>query len=122
MIIILININNLFLIFSIYFQDAFLAGQHFAKHYPASMKRIDKLRKESTENNKDNNTVNVTNFIDNDKDNNVPIEHESKNKNQLQYQIAKEKAAAKIFPLNLISNKFKAKDPNVLKGKLILYN
>ena len=86
----------------IYFQDAFLAGQHFAKHYPASMKRIDKLRKESTESNGDNNIaddVNSTNSIA--KDNNISIEHESKNENQLQLQIAEEKAAAKIFPLNL---------------------
>jgi len=34
-----------------------LAGQHFAKHYPASMKRVDKLRKESNE---DNNTTGDT--------------------------------------------------------------
>ncbi|XP_046748360.1 protein ABHD18 isoform X3 [Diprion similis] len=29
--------------------DAFLAGQHFAKHYPESMNRMDKLKKEATD-------------------------------------------------------------------------
>lgn len=90
------------------------------------MKRINKLRKESEENCKDNNIVdmkNDTNSINNNSDNNISAKYESKNENsQLQRQIAEEKAAAKIFPLNLISNKFKPKDPNTLKGKLILYN
>ncbi|KAL6428395.1 protein ABHD18 isoform X2 [Cataglyphis hispanica] len=100
--------------------DAFLAGQHFVKHYPASMKRVDKLRKESEEDYKDNNTLgdmkNGTNSINNNSNNNISAKYESKNEsNQLQQQIAEEKAAAKIFPLNLISNKFKPKDPNTLK-------
>ncbi|XP_012523375.1 protein ABHD18 isoform X4 [Monomorium pharaonis] len=98
--------------------DAFLAGQHFAKHYPASMKRVDKLREESDESNKDNTTGDTisTNSTDNRIDNN-----ESKNSNnQLRYQIAEEKAAAKIFPLNLISNRFKPKDSNALKGVCLL--
>ncbi|KAL0121675.1 hypothetical protein PUN28_006876 [Cardiocondyla obscurior] len=98
--------------------DAFLAGQHFAKHYPASLKRVDQLRK-SKESNKDNNAMGdktSTNSIDCHNRNaiNVIVEGECKN-NQLQYQIAEEKAAAKIFPLNLISNRFKPKDPNSLK-------
>ncbi|XP_011055351.1 PREDICTED: uncharacterized protein C4orf29 isoform X2 [Acromyrmex echinatior] len=97
--------------------DAFLAGQHFAKHFPASMKRVNKLRKEFNESNEDNNTISdaiSTNSIDNRNEINVSIE--SKNdSNQLQYQIAEEKAAAKIFPLNLISNRFKSKNPNTLK-------
>lgn len=87
------------------------------------MKRIDKLRKESEESCKDNNTVdmkNGTNSINNISDNNISIKCESENENnQLQCQIAEEKAAAKIFPLSLISNKFKPKDPNALKGKSI---
>ncbi|XP_020280839.1 protein ABHD18 isoform X2 [Pseudomyrmex gracilis] len=98
--------------------DAFLAGQHFAKHYPASMKRVDKLQKDLKENNNDNNKfhVNSTNSTNNGNDNNISTEYESKNENsQLQRQIAEEKAAAKIFPLNLISNRFKPKDPNALK-------
>lgn len=90
------------------------------------MKRIDKLQKESEENCKDNNIVdmkNGTNSINNNSDNNISVKYESENENsQLQCQIADEKAAAKVFPLNLISNKFKPKDPNALKGKLILYN
>lgn len=85
---------------------------------------MDKLRKESDENDNDNTRgattkANSTNSIDNDNgDNNVPVEIEFKNEgSQLQRQIAEEKAAAKIFPLNLISNRFKAKDSNVLKGE-----
>ncbi|XP_014478918.1 PREDICTED: uncharacterized protein C4orf29 homolog isoform X2 [Dinoponera quadriceps] len=99
--------------------DAFLAGQHFAKHYPASMNRVDKLRRESNGSNRDNTRTvvdaNSTNSINNISDNNI-FESGPKNaNNQLQRQIAEEKAAAKIFPLNLISNRFKSKDLNVLK-------
>lgn len=88
------------------------------------MNRVNKLRKESSESNKDNTTIvidaNSTNSTDNINDNNIFVESRSKNRNsQLQRQIAEEKAAAKIFPLNLISNRFKSKDPNTLKGKLI---
>lgn len=91
------------------------------------MKRVDKLRKESKEGCKDNNTLddtkNGTNSINNNSDNNISAKCESKNEsNQLQQQIVEEKAAAKIFPLNLISNKFKPKDPNALKGKSISYD
>ncbi|EZA47142.1 hypothetical protein X777_16607 [Ooceraea biroi] len=112
--------------------DAFLAGQHFAKHYPASMKRVNKLRKEynNEKTNKDNNTVaeNGTNSIDNidnnkidNNDNKISAQSEDKSENnKLQHQIAEEKAAAKIFPLNLISNRFKSKDPNTLKGVCLL--
>ncbi|XP_018353516.1 PREDICTED: protein ABHD18 isoform X2 [Trachymyrmex septentrionalis] len=99
--------------------DAFLAGQHFAKHFPASMKRINKLRNEFNKSNEDNNTIDdavSSNSIDNRSDINVSLECESKtDSNQLQHQIAEEKAAARIFPLNLISNRFKSKDPNALK-------
>lgn len=84
------------------------------------MNRVDKLRKESKESNGDNNTAGdaiSTNSVNNRSDINVSIKYESKNdSNQLQRQIAEEKAAAKIFPLNLISNRFKPKDPNALKG------
>ncbi|XP_025153358.1 protein ABHD18 isoform X4 [Harpegnathos saltator] len=102
--------------------DAFLAGQHFAKHYPASMNRVDKLRRESNGSNKDNTMVDVnsTNSVNNS-DNNIFVKSESIDENnQLQYQIAEEKAAAKIFPLNLISNRFKSKDLNILKGVCLL--
>jgi len=92
------------------------------------MKRVNKLRKEFNESNEDNNAIGYavsTNSIDNRSDINISIECESKNaSNQLQHQIAEEKAAAKIFPLNLISNRFKSKNPNTLKGisyKLIAY-
>lgn len=99
-----------------------MAGQHFAKHYPASMNRVDKLRRESNESNRDNtHTVvdaNSTNSTNNISDNNLFVEDKSKTKNnQLKRQIEEEKAAAKMFPLNLISNRFKSKDPKSLKGK-----
>ncbi|XP_032690783.1 protein ABHD18 isoform X4 [Odontomachus brunneus] len=41
--------------------DAFLAGQHFAKHYPASMNRVDELRRESNESNKSNTSAVIDN-------------------------------------------------------------
>lgn len=85
------------------------------------MKRVDKLREESKESNEDNNITsdaNSTNSIDNRSNINITTENESRNdSSQLQRQIAEEKAAAKIFPLNLISNRFKTKDPNALKGR-----
>jgi len=85
------------------------------------MKRVYKLREESKESNEDNNITSdaiSTNSIDNRSDINITTENETKNySSQLQRQIAEEKAAAKIFPLNLISNRFKTKDPNALKGR-----
>lgn len=88
------------------------------------MTRVDKLRKESKQSNGDNNTTSdsiSTNSIDNRNVTNVITENEPKNNSsQLQHQIAEEKAAAKIFPLNLISNRFKSKDPNALKGNCII--
>lgn len=89
------------------------------------MERVDKLRTETKISNEDNNSTNdaiSTNSIDNRSVVNVITEGESKNNSsQLQCQIAEEKAAAKIFPLNLISNRFKPKDPQALKGKLQLH-
>ncbi|XP_011871315.1 PREDICTED: uncharacterized protein C4orf29 isoform X2 [Vollenhovia emeryi] len=94
--------------------DAFLAGQHFAKHYPASMKRVDKLREESNGDNNTTGDATSTNSIDNPSGVNVTAESKS-DSSQLQCLIAEEKAAAKIFPLNLISSKFKPKESNALK-------
>jgi len=88
------------------------------------MKRVDKLRKESKESNEDNNTtgdtISTNSINDVNHDVNISTEWESKNDSQLQHQIAEEKAAAKIFPLNLISNRFKSKDPNALKGTILI--
>lgn len=36
-------------------------------------------------------------------------------------QVLEEKAAATLFPLNLISSKFRSANPNVLKGKVSLW-
>jgi len=88
------------------------------------MKRVDKLRKEYKNKNNDNNMIaeNGTNPIDNNGYNKISVKDRNKNGNgQLQCQIAEEKEAAKIFPLNLISNRFKS-NSNTLKGKLISYN
>lgn len=85
------------------------------------MNRVDKLRRESNENDtRIAIETDSTNSINYDGGNKVAVESEYKSEsNQLQRQIAEEKAAAKIFPLNLISSRFKAKDPNALKGKSI---
>lgn len=77
------------------------------------MKRVDKLRKEYNTKEEDG-----RNSMDNNSDKTISKDKESRSDNgQLQRQIAEEKAAARVFPLNLISSRFKSKDPNVLKGK-----
>ncbi|XP_034952233.1 protein ABHD18 isoform X2 [Chelonus insularis] len=81
--------------------DAFLAGQHFAQHFPASISRMRKLRNDLNDistTNKDTNILNRANF---------DISEQSD---------AAEKAAAKMFPLNLISNRFKPAEPETLEG------
>ncbi|XP_015600599.1 protein ABHD18 isoform X2 [Cephus cinctus] len=112
--------------------DAFLAGQHFAKHYPESMFRVNQLKREvkvldgdakgdsnSQNNNADRTTNNnQSNSNENNKDNNTMDSNSIKNATNL--RIAEETAAAKLFPLNLISNKFKVGESNVLKGVCLL--
>lgn len=106
--------------------DAFLAGQHFAKHYPASMTRINKLKQEfgkmssqtygcATENNNEN-INNNNNKVNNNFEDNMY----QNNNNDLMHQVAEEKSAAKMFPLNLISSKFKSNDPEAIKGVCLL--
>ncbi|XP_053995905.1 protein ABHD18 isoform X2 [Hylaeus anthracinus] len=94
-------------------EDAFLAGQHFAQHYPASMNRVNELKVKSEDANKetDGNTDTQT-VIDSKSNNGCEFQNED---NKLKEQVAEEKAAAKIFPLSLISNKFKQKDSSALK-------
>lgn len=104
--------------------DAFLAGQHFAQHYPASMERVKELKSKSDNENEVSGHVSESNnervpetatetVIDSKLDNNSTRNGD----NNLEHNLAAEKAAAKIFPLNLISSKFKLKDLNSLKGK-----
>ncbi|XP_008216596.1 protein ABHD18 isoform X1 [Nasonia vitripennis] len=88
--------------------DAFLAGQHFAKHFPASMKRFHKIKTESKDSVDQKPTSNST--YGNGNGNGVT-------ENQ---QLAEEKAAATLFPLSLISSKFKNAQPDVLKGVCLL--
>ncbi|XP_053995906.1 protein ABHD18 isoform X4 [Hylaeus anthracinus] len=99
-------------------EDAFLAGQHFAQHYPASMNRVNELKVKSEDANKetDGNTDTQT-VIDSKSNNGCEFQNED---NKLKEQVAEEKAAAKIFPLSLISNKFKQKDSSALKGICLL--
>ncbi|CAB0044351.1 unnamed protein product [Trichogramma brassicae] len=92
--------------------DAFLAGQHFAKHFPASMKRLNKIKTESNSNvnnNNSNGTVAMPNgtYLTNGNGNGIDTQ-----------QCSEEKEAAKLFPLNLITNKFKsAQTSDILKDE-----
>lgn len=93
-------------------EDAFLAGQHFAQHYPASMKRVIELKKKPDGTNEEVQAITASETVINDCD--------SRNvDNTFKHEIAEEKAA-RIFPLNLLSNKFKLKDSNALKGVCLL--
>lgn len=93
-------------------EDAFLAGQHFAQHYPASMKRVNELKEKSQDINSETQPITATQTVIDKKLNTYC---DSQNEENLKEQVAEEKAAAKIFPLNLISSRFKLKDSNVLK-------
>ncbi|XP_076179030.1 protein ABHD18 isoform X2 [Ptiloglossa arizonensis] len=98
-------------------EDAFLAGQHFAQHYPASMTRVNELKENSEGGNEEiNKKINTTTATQTVVDSKLNKSCEFSNEdNKLETQITNEKAAAKIFPLNLISNRFKLKDSNALK-------
>ncbi|XP_043487647.1 protein ABHD18 isoform X5 [Polistes fuscatus] len=100
-------------------ESAFLAGQHFAKHYPASMNRINRLKEElkKTDERKENLTIEKDGKANNNNiDNNSLDDTRRKNKgNNLIGQAAEEKSTAKLFSLNLISNKLKSNDFEALK-------
>ncbi|XP_076231647.1 protein ABHD18 isoform X3 [Calliopsis andreniformis] len=98
-------------------EDAFLAGQHFAQHYPASMKRVNELKEKSEDIDNKMQTTATTQAVIDKKLNSYC---DSQNKENLKKQVAEEKAAAKMFPLNLISSRFKLKDSNALKGKYVI--
>lgn len=85
------------------FQDAFLAGQHFVKHYPASLKRMNEAR-ELSDNPEVDKSMKMGNVDKVGTDNNINA------------RVDEEKAAAKIFPLNLIYEKFKSNEPETFKG------
>ncbi|KAK9308402.1 hypothetical protein QLX08_001579 [Tetragonisca angustula] len=96
-------------------EDAFLAGQHFAQHYPSSMKRINELKQMSDDTTKEVCTTTATETVINNKEySNNELQNQD---NTLKNQIAEEKAA-RIFPLNILSNKLKLKDAN--KGVCML--
>ncbi|XP_011298842.1 uncharacterized protein C4orf29 homolog [Fopius arisanus] len=81
--------------------DAFLAGQHFAQHFPASIARIRELKSDkSNDNGKD--IMNRTKF------------------DVTEQSDAAEKAAARMFPLSLISSRFEPSDPQALKDVCML--
>ncbi|KAK0183343.1 hypothetical protein PV327_001394 [Microctonus hyperodae] len=73
--------------------DAFLAGQHFAQHFPASITRMRELTDNIAKPEYKNNTNTMINHVDFD----IP-----------DHTAAAEKAAAKIFPLNILSSQFKS--------------
>ncbi|XP_076620740.1 protein ABHD18 isoform X2 [Colletes latitarsis] len=94
-------------------EDAFLAGQHFAQHYPVSMNRVNELKENSESANKETETATAVQTVIDSKPN-KKCEFQN-NDNKLKKEVAEEKEAAKIFPLSLISNRFKLKDSNTLK-------
>lgn len=81
-----------------------MAGQHFAQHFPASIKRMRELTDDlkNLDKNGDSNIIKRASF---------DVTDQSE---------AEEKAAAKMFPLNLVSNQFKPSEPESLDGKLFL--
>ncbi|XP_066600228.1 protein ABHD18 isoform X1 [Prorops nasuta] len=91
--------------------DAFLAGQHFAQHYPASLKRLNKIQEETTDNNKEYN-ARIGNVLKN--------LMSKTNVAEYQHQMIEENEAAKMFPLNLLSSKFKTSDPSSIKDVCVL--
>ncbi|XP_076302437.1 protein ABHD18-like [Lasioglossum baleicum] len=96
-------------------EDAFLAGQHFAQHYPTSMKRIHELKQLSNSVTKDVHTISATETVIHNKE----YKDCNSEDNTLKNQVAEEKAA-RTFPLNILSNKFKLRDSNTLKGICLL--
>ncbi|XP_046833640.1 protein ABHD18 isoform X1 [Vespa crabro] len=110
-------------------EEAFLAGQHFAKHYPASMNRINRLKNEFRKSNDEEdglitsgddagpNDNKINDKIENEIDNNCLDNAYKRSKgNDMMRQVAEEKSAAKLFSLNLISKKFKSNDLEAPKG------
>ncbi|XP_076302305.1 protein ABHD18 isoform X2 [Lasioglossum baleicum] len=93
-------------------EDAFLAGQHFAQHYPASIRRVKQLKGGSGDANRNSASSNSNKSVMESKLNGC--DSEMKNGN-IKEQDVDEKAAAKIFPLSLLSDRFKSKDSNTLK-------
>ncbi|XP_076748971.1 protein ABHD18 isoform X2 [Xylocopa sonorina] len=49
-------------------EDAFLAGQHFAQHYPASMKRVNELKEKSDDGDKEVRTITASETVINNKE------------------------------------------------------
>lgn len=111
-------------------QEAFLAGQHFAKHYPASMNRVNRLKNEFGKSKDEGDCLRTAGKDRGANDNKIEDKVENKidkncldstyvksKDNDLMRQVAEEKSAAKLFSLNLISNKFKSNDLEALKGK-----
>lgn len=108
-----------------------MAGQHFAKHYPASMNRVNRLKNEFGKiSNDEGDGVRTAGKDRGTNDNKIEDKIEKKidknrldstygkcKDNDLMRQVAEEKSAAKLFSLNLISNKFKSNDLEALKGK-----
>ncbi|XP_043271133.1 protein ABHD18 isoform X2 [Venturia canescens] len=89
--------------------DAFLAGQHFVKHYPASLKRMNEAREQS-------HNPEVDKSMEVGKVDEVGIE----NNNNMNARVDEERVAAKMFPLNLIYERFKSNEPDKLEEVCML--
>lgn len=82
------------------------------------MKRVNELNHMSDNTTEDVHTTTASETVINNK---VHNDCDSQNQdNTLKNQVAEEKAA-RIFPLNILSNKFRIKDSNTLKGRYNLY-
>lgn len=77
------------------------------------MKRINELKQMSDDDTKEVCTTTAIETVINNKYNNNELQNQD---NTLKNQIAEEKAA-RIFPLNILSNKLKLKDANAIKGR-----
>lgn len=80
------------------------------------MKRINELQDKPQGANEEVATITATPTVIN-KETNKDHESESED-NNVKNEISEEKAA-RIFPLNLISNRFKLKDSSALKGRYL---
>lgn len=102
-------------------QDAFLAGQHFAKHYPDSMTRLDRIKVESKKSNEELKTGKNSSKLNNCGNTCNASNNKIKKMKVENGHITEEKAAADLFPLNLISNRFKSADMESSKGKPCIF-
>lgn len=96
----------------IYQDDAYLAGQHFAKHFPASMNRLNKIKNESIDN-----TTEKLDIKDNNSEKKFKKHTDNESELTKKQQLAEENAVARLFLVNLIANKLKNVQSDNTKNK-----